>query len=96
MGFKGRFEYVHGWGVTDSLGERVPEGGGCHTKGSVPEGPEFGSWFDEEAHVCGPQRSGWDVVTEEIGEVLGGQAVEGFVGEQEEFISDAVFDREPV
>ena len=69
MGFKSRFEYVQGWRVTDILGERVPEGGGGHTEGSLPEGPEFGTGGDKEAHVSGPQRSGWGVMVEEIGEV---------------------------
>ena len=35
-------------------------------------------------------------MVEEIREVLGGQAVVGFVGEQKDFVGDAGFDRQPV
>ena len=36
------------------------------------------------------------VLVEEVWKVLGGQGVEGFVGEEEEFVGDAVFHMEPV
>lgn len=32
------------WGVSKFRLQRVPEGGACHTEGSVPRGVEGGAW----------------------------------------------------
>ena len=51
MGLEGPFEGVQCGDVANLRRESVPEGGGCHTEGSVPEGSQFGAGGGEQARV---------------------------------------------
>ncbi len=46
--------------------ERVPEGRGCHTEGSVPKGSPAGAGDGEETQVCRPQVQQGGVFMEEV------------------------------
>lgn len=47
--------------------ERVPEGSGCHTEGSIPKGSPAGAGDRQEIHVQRLQVLQWGMFMEEIG-----------------------------
>ena len=97
MSFQGSLKRVQCCSVADLEWERVPQGGGCHAEGSVPEGPKVRRWDCEKVQVSrtqGPLVS-WFVL-EKAGEILGSQVVLTLVGQQKKFVVDPVFNREPV
>ena len=67
-------------------GEFQREGGG---------GPVLApEWTGEEMVLEEP--TGWSVVMEEVGEAGGGLIMEGFVGEEKDFVFYVLWDKEPV
>ena len=64
-------------GLAYIRGERLPEGGCGKTAGPIPKGAELGAGNGEQAGVSGAQSSGCGVEMEEVGQVLGGQAMVG-------------------
>ena len=66
MGLEGPFEGVKHRDVADLRMESVPEGGGCHTEGSVPKGLQVGTDGGEQARVGRPQVPGWGMWAEEV------------------------------
>ena len=96
VGFQGGFEGREGGGVSDALGEFIPEGGGGHGEGPVAPGSALGLGDLEEASPTGPEGTSRDMWLEEVGEVRGSQVMQCFVGGEEYFEVDSLFDRQPV
>ena len=80
-------------------GESVPEGGGCHTEGSVAIGlePDVGGGGGESRPASEDRNFlDGDVGVEEVGKAVQGEGMEGFVGYKKGFVVEAGFDGEPV
>ena len=63
MGLEGPFEVVKRGDVADLRRESVPEGGGCHTEGSVPEGLQVVSRPESEDRRGGHVGEGCPIST---------------------------------
>lgn len=62
----------------------------------MAEAFQFGGWYSQGESGGGSEGTGGAVGDEEVGQVRGGQVVEGFEGEEEYLEVDALFNGEPV
>ena len=92
MGFEAGFENSQWVNITDVRWEGVPETGSRATEGSGSHGGQAG-WGNVEAEGGWRSESAAGFVDEEeITEVRRGEVIEGFEGEEQDFIADAVDD----
>lgn len=61
-------------------------------KVSVPKSPQSVLGDGKQTLVCGCRYTGWGVGMEKFQYVLGGNGIEGSIGEEEDFIGDVVLD----
>ena len=80
MCFEYGFEGGKGGGISDVVGECVPEVRGSHGEGPVTPGAVPGLVNLEEVAFAGPEGTGGDIGLEDFTEVRGCQVIECFVG----------------
>ena len=83
MGFQGSFEGREGGGISDGLGEFIPECGAGYRESPVTPGLLLCLGDLKEAILTGPEGACWGIRFEEVGEVGGSQVVKSLVGGEE-------------
>ena len=96
MGFECGFEGGEGGGSSEVVGECIPEVRCGNMESSVPPGAILGLADGQEVSFSRPEGAQGDVGFKEVGEIVGSQVIECFVGGDEDFVMDSLFDREPV
>ena len=96
MCFEWGFEGGEGGGISEVIWECIPEFWGRNIEGSVPPGAVLGCAGGEEIGFSRPEGAQGDVGFKEVREIGGSQVIECFVGGDEDFVMDSLFDREPV
>ena len=90
------FESGEGGCVLNVCGECVPEGGGSNRESPVPPGATSGLADLQKVVIFGPEGTGGGVGYNKSREVGGCQIIECFVGGEQDFVVDSLFDGEPV
>ena len=97
VGFKKRFERTEGFGMADSVRERVPGRGAKIRKGTLPLCPLAATGDAEKASVGrGAKLPRRGVESEEVGEVWRSRVSYNLIAKDRGLVKNSVFDSEPV